>query len=332
MWDFSVGKAVSAVARTLPFVGLRLFVYVGIGLGYLVATGAGAGFGWGIGHFWAESDAPASAAFWGGAIGFGLVSVVLYFAREYILYLVKAAHIAVLVEIYDGRPIPQGQAQLGLGAHYVKEHFAQSSILFGVDQIIKAVLRGLFRILNIFTAFLPVPGLQGLIRLAETVVRISLTYVDEIILAYLIRTRTTNPWQTAEDGLILYAQNYRHFLKNALWLALFMWGLTLVLFLVFLAPAAALLAMFPGELGAWGFAFAFLFAWAVKAAVMEPLAIVALMQVFFETIEGQTPNPEWEERLNSASRRFRELGQRALDWGTGHRGAPPTSGPTVPAA
>ena len=314
MWDFSIGKAVAAVLRTLPFIGLRLLVYFGIGVGYLLATGIGAGFGWGIGHFWADPDAPVGAAFWGGAIGFGVVSFALYLAREYILYLVKAAHIAVLVEIHDRRPIPSGQGQLRFGAEAVKSHFAQSSILFGVDQVIKAVLRALFRILNIFTAFLPIPALQTLIRFAEAVVRMSLTYVDEIILAYLIRTKTANPWQTAEDGLVLYAQNYKHFLKNALWLSFFMWAITLLIFFVLLAPAAALLALFPGRIEAWGFAFAFVFAMALKAALLEPLAIAALMQVFFKTIEGQTPNPEWEAKLSSASSRFRELGQKAVGW------------------
>jgi hypothetical protein len=331
MWDFSLGRTIGAVMRTLPFIGLRMLVYFGVGAAYLLATGTGAGFGWGIGHFWADPDAPAGAAFWGGMAGFAIVSAALYLAREYVLYLVKAAHIAVLVEIYDGRPVPQGGAQLALGSQYVKAHFAQSSILFGVDQIIKGVLRALFRIVNIFTAFLPIPALQSLIRFAETVVRMSLTYVDEIILAYLIRTRTTNPWQTAEDGLVLYAQNYKHFLKNALWLSAFLWGFTILIFFVLLAPAAALLALLPGELGAWGFAFAFIFAWAFKAAVMEPFAIFALMQVYFETVEGQTPNPEWKAKLASASSKFHDLGQRALDWTPIHR-EPPTSGPTVPAA
>ncbi len=331
MWDFSLAKAIGAVLRTLPFVALRLVVYFGIAAAYLLVTGVGAGFGWGIGHFWAQPDAPVSAAFWGGAIGFGLTSFALYLAREYILYLVKAGHIAVLVEIYDGRPIPSGQGQLGFGANFVKAHFAQSSILFGVDQIIKAVLRALFRIVNIFTAFLPIPALQGLIRFAETVVRMSLTYVDEILLAYLIRTRTENPWQTAQDGLILYAQNYKHFLKNAVWLSVLMWVLTIVIFFLLVAPAAALLALFPGELGAWGFAFAFIFAWALKAALLEPLAIAALMQVFFETIEGQTPDPEWEAKLSSVSSKFRDLGKKALDWAPGAaRGGPPGAGHTAP--
>jgi hypothetical protein len=307
MWDFSLSKAIGMILRTMPFILLRLAVYLGIGVAYLFAVGAGAIVGYGFGHFAGGAEAPEGGAFWGGLIGFGLVSAALYLAREYILYLVKAAHIAVLVELYDGRAIPDGQGQLAYGAATVKTHFAESSVLFGVDQIIKAVLRT-------FTAFLPIPALQSLIRFAESIVRMSLTYVDEIILAYLIRTRTTNPWGTAKDGLILYAQNYKHFLKNAAWLSVFLWLLTAAIFVVLIAPAAALLALVPGHLFVWGFAFAFIFAWGLKAALLEPVAIVCLMQVYFRTIEGQLPNPEWEARLDSVSKRFRELGNKAAGW------------------
>jgi hypothetical protein len=64
----------------------------------------------------------------------------------------------------------------------------------------------------------------------------------------------------------------------------------------------------------WAFAFAFVFAWALKAAILEPVAIASLMQVYFKTIEGQTPNPEWEARLDSVSKRFKELGAKAAGW------------------
>lgn len=314
MWDFSFGKSVGMILRTMPFIFLRLAVYLGIGVAYLFATGAGAVVGYGFGHFAGGTEGPEGGAFWGGLIGFGLVSALLYLAREYILYLVKAAHIAVLVELYDGRAIPDGQSQLRFGAKAVETHFAESSVLFGVDQIIKAVLRAFFGTINFLTAFLPVPALQSLIRLAESIVRLSLTYVDEIILAYLIRTRTTNPWETAKDGLILYAQNYQHFLKNAVWLSIFLWLSTAAIFVVLIAPAAALLAILPGRLFAWGFAFAFIFAWGLKAALLEPVAIASLMQVYFQTIEGQKPDPEWEARLDSVSKRFRELGSKAAGW------------------
>jgi hypothetical protein len=314
MWDFSFSRSVGAILRTLPFIVLRLLVYLAIAVGYVFATGVGAVIGFGVGHIGHSPDAPAGGAFWGGLIGFGLVSAVLYLAREYLLYLVKAAHIAVLVEVLDGRPIPMGQGQIAFGSNFVKTHFAESSVLFGVDQIVKGVLRTIMRTLNFFTAFLPIPALQTAMRIAESIIRMSLTYVDEIILAYLIRTRTTNPWAGAQDAVILYAQNYKHFLKNAVWLSLFMWGTTFVLFLFLLAPAGALAYLLPGSSGWFVFGFALIFAVALKKALLEPLAIASLMQVFFKTIEGQTPDPAWEARLSTASGQFRTLAEKAAGW------------------
>ncbi len=91
-----------------------------------------------------------------------------------------------------------------------------------------------------------------------------------------------------------------------------------------------MIALFPGSTSrVWSYsAFAFIFAWALRAAILEPLAIASLMQVFFKTIEGQTPDPEWKERLSSASsRKFRELAAKAssLDSGAHFAHRPPPS-------
>jgi len=323
MWDFSLTDAMRAVIRTAPFVVLRLAVYVGIAVALMVTTGIGAGVGFTIGHM----SHGHNGALWGGIAGFVLVLGLLRLAREYILYLVKAGHIAVLVELYDGNPVPGGEGQIRYGAQFVRSHFAESSVLFGVDLLIKAVLRALINMVNRIAMFLPIPGLAPLLRLGEAVVRTSLTYVDELILAYLIRTRTDNPWATAKDGVILYAQNYKHFLKNALWLSLFLWAVTIAIFAVMLLPAFAFAAALPGHNAWWGIAFAFVLAWSLKVALLEPLAIAALMQVFFKTIEGQRPDPQWEDRLNTASARFRELGEKAANW------IPrPAASPTTPLA
>jgi hypothetical protein len=64
----------------------------------------------------------------------------------------------------------------------------------------------------------------------------------------------------------------------------------------------------------WVLGIAFIFAWALKAAILEPFALAALMQVYFKTVEGQTPDPVWSERLSSASARFRELAGKAAGW------------------
>ena len=51
MWDFSLGKSFSLLARTMPFILLRCGVYFGITLAYILMTGVGAGVGYGIGGF-----------------------------------------------------------------------------------------------------------------------------------------------------------------------------------------------------------------------------------------------------------------------------------------
>ena len=156
IWDFSVNRTISILTQTMPFILLRLAVYFGITLVYILATGTGAGLGYGLGQL---GDDPTTYGLYGGIAGFGLVSVVLYWAREYILYLVKAGHIAVMVRILDGEDLPAGQSQIAFAREEITERFAESSALFALDQIIKGVIRALTGLLNVAGLFLPIPGL-----------------------------------------------------------------------------------------------------------------------------------------------------------------------------
>jgi hypothetical protein len=61
---------------------------------------------------------------------------------------------------------------------------------------------------------------------------------------------------------------------------------------------------------------ALVFAWGVKQAVIEPIAMTSLMFVFFKVTEGQTPNAEWEARLDKVSGKFSSLKDKAKTWGT----------------
>ena len=76
--------------------------------------------------------------------------------------------------------------------------------------------------------------------------------------------------------------------------------------------AVALNTKFPNAAGFWAILFAGLLAYGVKAALIEPIAMTALMQVYFKVIEGQEPDPEWEEKLDGVSNKFRELKDKAL--------------------
>lgn len=250
MWDFSVGRSVAIMFRTWPFILFRMIVYFAMTLAYVAATGTGAGIGWGVGHIFADGG-PEGTAFYGGIAGFALVSIAVYWIREYILYVLKAGHTAVMMHLMDGRDVPGGQGQIAYAKAVVRQRFADANILFVVDQLVKGAIRAVTGVLAGIAAFLP--GLDGLLRFANTVIRISLTYVDEIILGYNIRIDSSSPVETARQGVVLYAQNGTKMLKSAVWLALNLWGVTFVIFLLMLAPAGAVVYLMPGQFSGWSF-------------------------------------------------------------------------------
>lgn len=137
-------------------------------------------------------------------------------------------------------------------------------------------------------------------------------FIDEVILAHAMRTRATDPWGSAREALVLYAQNYKPMLRNAAFVTVFVYGLTAVILFLMLAPAAAISHLFPSGMSAAGVVVALILAWSVKQALLEPLAVACLLQAYFKTIEGQTPNPEWDARLDSMSSKFRRLKERAM--------------------
>lgn len=312
MWDFDFSRAVGLMVRTFPYLIFRVIVYGGIAVAYVVVTGFGAGVGYGVGWF-GGPDSQAGFAFWGGLIGFGLTATVIYFLREYLLYTVKAGHIAVLVELMDGKDLPDGQGQVAYGASVVKERFVQSSALFGLDQLVKGVIRAISGVVEGIASVLPIPGLNGLVSLFRAFMKVAVGFVDEVILAHAIRTRSDNAWASAREALVLYGQNYQAMLKNAAFIALFTYIIAILVFLFMLAPAAGLVYLMPGSWSAGGLVFAIIFAWAVKAAVLEPLAITLMMQVFFKVTDGQTPNPEWDAKLSQMSDKFVEIKDRAFE-------------------
>lgn len=306
--DFNIASVISLLLRTLPFVVLRLLVYLGITLAYIVFTGIGAGAGWLLGSV---ASTGGAGAFWGGLGGFALTSGVLFWAREYLLYMVKAGHVAVLAQLLDGQQIPGGRGQIAYARTVVKERFVESSVLFAVDRLIKGILRVFNRVTMRTARLLPIPGLEPVVKLANAVINTSLTYVDEVILAHNVRTGSDNPWASSRDAVVLYAQNYKTMLKNAVFLTFIVWGLTLAIFVVVFAPVAALVGLFPGVAGFWTFVLAAVTAWALKSAIVDPFAMAALMQVYFRTTAGQEPDAEWSGKLEKMSGKFRELKDKA---------------------
>lgn len=313
MWNFSIAKALGLMIRTAPFLIFRALVYFAVALAVVLVTGAGVGAGYGIGIF-GDEEFQASSTVWGGVVGFGIVAGMIFFLRDYLLYLVKAGQIAVIVEYLDGRPLPYGTGQIAYARSVVTERFGQASALFALDRLVRGVISLITGLVEGALMILPMPGINQIMAAVRAYLRVSVGLVDEVILAHAIRTRSENAWEAAHDGLVLYAQNGRDMLVNAAWVTLISWGLAAVVFVLMLGPAAAVMALLPGDASAGMFAFALVFAWAVKAAVIEPFSLACMMQAFFNVTEGQEPNPEWRGRLTQVSDKFRQLGERAVGW------------------
>ena len=313
MGHFSTGRALGIMRRTAPFLFFRMAIYFGIAAAWVLATGTGAGIGWGVTAF-GDPDTQLTGATWGGLVGFGLAGGALYLAREYLLYVVKAGHIAVMVADLTDRPLPEGQGQIAHARAVVTERFGTASALFAVDQLVKGVIQAVTGLIQGLLSILPIPGTGSAMAAVRGYLKVSVGLLDEVILAHAIRTRSDNPFASAREALVLYGQNAKPMLISAAWLTAIVWMLSFVVFLLMLAPAALVVWMMPGAWSAGGFVFALIFAWAVKAAVVEPFAIACLLQAFFTVTEGQVPNPDWEAKLEGASAKFQELGAKAASW------------------
>src|SRR5690606_19986667 len=105
-----------------------------------------------------------------------LVAALLYFLREYLLYIGKAGHIAVLVELIEGRAIPAGRSQTDHASAVVRARFTETNTLLALDLLIKGVLR----------------VIMGLLAGLGAVLRIAVGSTDEVILAHTFRTTPAN--------------------------------------------------------------------------------------------------------------------------------------------
>src|SRR5699024_5971532 len=183
--------------------------------------------------------------------------------------------------------------------------------LFAVDQLVKSVVTAITGMVRGMLTILPLPGVQQLASILHAFLRVALGFMDELILARMIRTGAGNPWQSAKESVILYGQNYKIMLKNAAWLAAIIYLLSFLVFLIMLAPAGLIVYLMPGAWSAAAVIFALLLAWSIKAALLEPFAISCMMQVYFNAVDGQQPDPEWEARLEQMSKKFRKLKNKA---------------------
>jgi hypothetical protein len=310
--DASLGTAFGLLMKTLPFLLMRFAILVGFTcLGIAV---------WGVAllGFWLFKRTP--------LIGFVWMVLVLgsagWFWRavlRYMLYLLKAGHIAVLTELVTTGHVDNGQQGMFTYAKdVVTQRFGQVNALFALDLVVDGVVGAFNRTLDWVSNLLPVPGLDSITGVVKAVLRASTTYIDETILSYNLARNDENVFRSSKDGLVYYAQNAQEVLKTGVLAVVLEKVLTTIIWVVMLAPAFAM-SYFVPRTGPFAFLTVFivsaLLAGNVRSAFLKPLFLTMVMIKFHTQIQGQPINETWDARLEGVSDKFRELKDKALAWG-----------------
>ena len=319
--NLQLGRAFGIVMKTTPYIVYRAVVY-GVICGVFAVV--------------LLFLALIGRIFGGGAAG--VMFLILLVAggvgarllREYVLYLLKAGHVAVITEIIERGGLPEGATQTQWGREQVTRYFKEVSVLALIDQLVKGIIRVLNRTLFKVMTILPIPGLEGVAKIAQRVVDFSLTYIDESILAYTFKTQNENVYDAAKTGIVLYCQAWKGLLKNAVVLTVLSYVFVVVCTAVFLIPFGVIALMLPET---WGFAkfglfvLALFMGFSLKWILFDPIACTATILTFLAETENMSPDPEWEAKIEAVSGKFSELKQKAADK---FQGAPPA--PDVPEA
>jgi hypothetical protein len=297
-----LGKGWSLLVKTVPILVVRLGMYFAFTAGMVIYLLFFAGLAYLMQPIWWIIMLVALAGLGG----------IWYWVRRYLLYMVRAAHVAVMTEIIVKEKLPAGVSQYAYGKEVITTSFKDISILFAVDALVEGILKAFTRTVANIVDILPLPGIEKGAKAVMRIIERSLTYIDEAIFSYGLTKRDEQTlWASAKEGVLLYAQSWQELLKVAVGIWLIGAVSFFVLLALFLIPGLAIGFFLPSSgklvIGIMVLAAAYI----INLALYEPLGLAAMIVTFHEEIKDKQPDPAWEERLESISSKFGELKNQA---------------------
>ncbi|MDG5790045.1 hypothetical protein QA612_21555 [Evansella sp. AB-P1] len=308
-------SVVQLVMKTMPFLISRILVYALFGLISFLFLGLMIGisillfrwFEFGAGFF-----------FFIIAATFFTVLAGLRFLERYVLYMVKVGHIAVITELLRTGKVPEGKSQVAYGKDQVVNNFGSANVAFVVDKIVYAAVRQIQRWMMRVGNFLGfIPGAKNIISIISKIMEVSLRYVDEAILSYIMVRKSEGKeesvWKSACDGVVLYAQSWKKIIMTAAGIVAFVYVLNIGVFLITVFPLMALanwiansagVASFLGYIAVVG---AYIITSMVKRALIDPVATVAMVRAYQLNIKDMEPSMDLQAKLLKVSGKFKSL-------------------------
>lgn len=311
--NLHLSETLSIFLKTLPFVLVRAGIYSAFGLAAIVYCAVV----FGIAGLFAKVGGTV-----GGWLGFFVIALgvgggwgLVNLARSWLLHVVKAAHVAVATAYLVGDGLPAGESQYSIGKALVLERFVDVNVLFVLDGLVRGSTRAVNRLIEDVASWLPIPGIEALAQWIERVVAMAMNFIDETVLSHSIAKKDPNTWESAAEGVVLYAQSYRQVLANAVVMAIFAWASFAILVVAFGIPFWPLAYSFGrhhhGTLQAIAFLLPFVLAYVGKLSIVNPFAMISVLVTFHKHAAPQPISAEWRARIEAVSESFRELERRA---------------------
>jgi len=311
MWDFSLLKATQAIEKTFAYTVHRLLVSLGIGCAYIGALLFGAGIGFAVGGRLGSAELAAGM---GALFGLAFFGWLMFWYRKKLNFAVKGGSVALFVELMAGRAVPNGRKQVNHAKAIVEKRFGQAAVLSDLDQKIDGVLQSLLRKYTAWGQRLPVFENVRISGIINGLLSLPLAYSHGAVIALCIKNKSDPVWCSAQQALVLYAQNFNKILSNSLWLNALVAMAWLAVFILVWVPVGWAFELLPTAISIfWHTVFTLILSWIVKAAYFDPIALGSMIQLFFKTIDGQTADSDWEKKLDSDSHDYREIKIRASE-------------------
>ncbi|MDE6639950.1 MAG: hypothetical protein K2K63_05460 [Acetatifactor sp.] len=234
-------------------------------------------------------------------------------SQYYVGYLIKAGHIAVVTCLLTTGSLPENSFEYG--KEIVKKKFATAAAYFAVDRLVSGAVKQINGGLDIVGNVLgKIPGMDSLVSFAKSFVNIALGNVDECCLAYTFYNEEQSAFKSAADGVVIYFQNWKTILKNALKTALITLLLSSVAWLLLLGVTIAILSVtgMPGfNVFFVAVILAMMIVLIVKSSVMDSYTMVCMVCSYMQVAPDTEITFDLYDKLCKLSSKFKNLFQKA---------------------
>lgn len=289
-------KATHLVEKTMPCTLQKLSTWLVVCFAFLATTLTGAGTGLIVYAFGLRSDVLAEML---AATGFMICGYLLMKLRGSIFVPLRVGHVRVLLQQMDSEAPITRHTQLQLAKATVQDYFQAIPELAILERKIRQVLREIYaEKLNIDRFSFNNPYLK---KLLHVLIGILVAFVAEAILAYAIASNGKDAVAACRTALTFFTREIDRFSKPVGFLTVFMYSGWIFFIIVMLFPISWLTGMLPFAVGIWNIVFAMVFAWAIKAAILESIAIAAFIPLFLENFEVKQPDSDTVKLISELS-------------------------------